>query len=439
MKLKITNLINDNEPSVRDGYSRGIVSASKDSITVGWVQLSPRNVFLTTKLRIPGLFNFVDLSFVFCKDFDSLKDAIIFDNSIGMYRFAFEITPSAKFAAKNVFGMGAYPYRISREYEAFNNLKTFDDSHVVEQTKDYVLGHIMDYTFGVEFETSCGYIPSDRTFIDGLIPLRDGSISGIEYSTIVLKGNAGLNSLKQCMDDLKKYTMFNKECALHIHMGGFPVDTKYIAALACVQNKLEGSMYNGAIPDWSFNTELYKANGKSYCEKIPQYYSFDDMFEIITGNRFSGSLTNPHPRDPERTAKWNIRARYRAMNLVNMVCYKNPKTVEFRFLRPTDNFKKVYLWLAILNAELNFAKKLVNIYETEVPEDPSGSLIMDFANGLSFDTTTVLANTYDGDFLKWVLSEFNQMRSICDIQRKSGDKYGSLTAIENRILGEEVL
>ena len=122
-----------------------------------------------------------------------------------------------------------------------------------------------------------------------------------------------------------------------------------------------------------------------------------------------------------------------------MVCYKNPKTVEFRFLRPTDNFKKVYLWLAILNAELNFAKKLVNIYETEVPEDPSGSLIMDFANGLSFDTTTVLANTYDGDFLKWVLSEFNQMRSICDIQRKSGDKYGSLTAIENRILGEEVL
>ena len=439
MKLKIINNLSEDTRQERDGYVRGILQATKNSITVGWVPLSPLNVLITTKLRIPGLYDYVDMSRVYGFCYEELKDGLHFDNSIGLYRFIFESTPETIALAAAIMGNGNYPYLIDREYEALNNLGRFRDSHIVEQHKTYVLGDKLKYTFGVEFETSCGYIPCDRTFIDGLIPLRDGSISGIEYSTIVLNGNDGLNTLKQCMDDLAKYTMFNKECALHIHLGGFPVQQEYIAALAGVQKKLEDSNYLFTLPEWSFNTELYKANGKSYCKKIPMYESFNDLFFNVAGQDFDGSLFLPHPRDPERTSKWNIHSRYYGLNLVNMVCYKGPKTVEFRFLRPTDNFKKVYMWLAIFNAQLEFTKMLVEKYKEVVPEDVSASFVLDYVNNLNFDLTTVLSSVYEGDFLDWLIEGIKLMKRVVTVQNNANDRYGSLVNIEDKILGTDVL
>lgn len=439
MKLKIINNLAEDSRQDREGYVRGILQATKNSIVVGWVPLSPFNVLICTKLRIPGLYDYVNMSRVYGFSYEELKNGLHFDNSIGLYRFIFESTPETIAIASSVMGNGQYPYLIEREYEALNNLGRFDDSHIVEQHETYALGDKLKYTFGVEFETSCGYIPCDRTFIDGLIPLRDGSISGIEYSTIVLEGNDGLNSLKQCMDDLAKYTAFNKECALHIHLGGFPVKQEYIIALANVQRKLEDSNYLLTLPEWSFNTELYKSNGKSYCKRTPIYESFDDLFYSITGNAFEGSLSKPHPRDPERTSKWNISSRYYGLNLVNMVCYEKPKTVEFRFLRPTDNFKKVYIWLAILNAQLEFTKKLVEEYKEAVPEDVNASFIFDYIDDLNFDLTTVLSNVYEGDFLDWLIDSLKLMKRVISVQINAGDRFGSLVSVEDKILGTDVL
>ena len=47
----------------------------------------------------------------------------------------------------------------------------------------------LPYTFGIEFETAGGFLPQHRLYELGLIPLRDGSITGIEFATVVLKGN----------------------------------------------------------------------------------------------------------------------------------------------------------------------------------------------------------------------------------------------------------
>ena len=241
------------------------------------------------------------------------------------------------------------------------------------------------------------------------------------------------------MDDLTKYTMFNKECALHIHLGGFPVKQEYIAALAGVQKKLEDSNYLFTLPEWSFNTELYKSNGKSYCKKTPAYESFDELFHSVTGKDFKGSLSEPHPRDPERTSKWNISSRYYGLNLVNMVCYKNPKTVEFRFLRPTDNFKKVYIWLAIFNAQLEFTKMLVEKYMEAMSEDVNALFILDYINNLNFDLTTVLSSAYEGDFLDWLIDSLKLMKRVISVQNSANDRYGSLVSVENKILGTDVL
>ena len=45
-----------------------------------------------------------------------------------------------------------------------------------------------------------------------------------------------------------------------------------------------------------------------------------------------------------------------------MLCYEGPKTIEFRFLRPTFNFTKVYTWLLVFNAILKTAEEWTTKY-----------------------------------------------------------------------------
>ena len=74
MKLKIINNLSEDSRQERDGYVRGILQATKNSIVVGWVPLSPLNVLICTKLRIPGLYEYVNMSRVYGHSYEELKD-----------------------------------------------------------------------------------------------------------------------------------------------------------------------------------------------------------------------------------------------------------------------------------------------------------------------------------------------------------------------------
>ena len=52
---------------------------------------------------------------------------------------------------------------------------------------------------------SKGYVPENKCFENGLIPLRDGSITGLEYSTVVLEGKQGINTLNYLKKNIDKY------------------------------------------------------------------------------------------------------------------------------------------------------------------------------------------------------------------------------------------
>ena len=73
--------------------------------------------------------------------------------------------------------------------------------------------------------------PQHRLYELGLIPLRDGSISGIEFSTVVLQGNFGFNLLKQQIEELNEHTIFDKDCSLHVHFGGFKLSGDLLLAV----------------------------------------------------------------------------------------------------------------------------------------------------------------------------------------------------------------
>lgn len=285
------------------------------------------------------------------------KGDILYSNGKGTYFSPIGFTDSEIILEQLTQGSGSFPYLLNREYEAIENFEIFKNRQILlNEEISHPLPKYLKYTFGLEFETSQGYIPENICYRDGLIPLRDGSISGVEYSTIILKGSEGISLLHQQLETLSKYTNFNKDCSLHVHLGGFPLEPKTVYNLYYVCKSIENELIN-ILPAYTFTSGKYKSNGKDYCKRLPWFDSFNDMYNYLVSRNFYGSFTQPHPQDLERRRKWNIQNRYFWCNFINAICYKVNKTIEFRFLRPTYNFKKILLWLYIFNGVLRYSEK----------------------------------------------------------------------------------
>lgn len=262
----------------------------------------------------------------------------------------------------NTIGNGVYNYTFPQEYSSSKHLKRFLDYPRKPDT-EYPLNRediaeFGDFSFGLEFETSAGKISQDNCFNLGLIPLRDGSISGIEYTTIPMKGPEGFNLLLNQIKALQNSASFDKNCSLHLHLGGYPVEAKSIWALYKLLVIIEPQIAR-IMPAFAFNSGRFKSKGKDYCTKLHKMSSFEDYYTYCSGDRmrFDGCLTYPHPMDEEDRAKWNIHARYVWANLINMLFKKQGKTVEFRIHAPSFNVQKIINWMFICSGILQFAMK----------------------------------------------------------------------------------
>lgn len=358
---------------------------------------------------------------------DKLKEHVVYANYLGkyVYKHSYSINDLQNITTR--FGRGNFPYSFNREYEAANCLELFNNrQRLINEQVSYNLSKYFKYSFGVEFETYAGYVPENECFRDGLIPLRDGSLEGgIEYSTIVLQGNFGLNLLNQQIDTLQKYTAFNKECSLHFHFGNFPVNDKCIWALYLVWNQVVHNI-QGALPAYTFKTSEYKRSGKDYCKHLPQFNSFFDLYFGLTGQKYFGNLYQVHPKDPDKRAKWNINTRYFDLNLINILCYKGPKTVEFRFLRPTYNKHKIWFWLYVLNAVMLTAEKLGQSCDSLQDIYPK-ALQMDFS------LQSILFSIYDREIANKLMNDFRTLQSIVNIQNDLNDYIGERVDVEDRL------
>lgn len=334
--------------------TKGIVGGSVDDVVFGY--FSPN---LTKNILV-----IYDNNVVYALNDKCLKEdsKFVFDNSVGYYRIVAANHKYDKVMMANK-GTGGYPYKITKFYNAEFQLGNFkgkqQEYEFHNKYRDY-----LKYTFGIEFEASKGYLPQEKCFQLGLVPLRDGSISSVEYATVVMN-ESKLGLLKKQVEELKKYTDFNKECSLHMHLGGYPVNLKSIYTLFKVCKSLENYLYN-TLPKYTFRTSLYKATKKDYCKMLPDCKTANSMYEYFADYqcRYAGSLTVNHPHDEDKRGKWNIQSRYVWLNLVNMLFYKECKTVEFRMLRPTLNFNKIIYWLYTFNAILLYAENLSNKYKS---------------------------------------------------------------------------
>lgn len=350
-------------------------------------------------------------------DKELFKGPLVYSQRRGIYISPVNFPEKDLFIEANIKGQGGFPYNFARKYEAIESFNLFEGRQKVLDLKDYLLSHFLKYTFGLEFETSMGYIPEDLCFRDGLIPLRDGSITGLEYSTVVLNGNEGISLLKQEINTLKKYTAFNKECSLHIHLGGFPLNSNLIYRAQRLCKMLEPSMEN-LVPDLTFRSSMYKDNEKDYCSKLNYYDNFNEMYEGLVGRPFLGDFTQPHPNDIARKAKWRIPTRYYWVNFINLICYKVNKTIEFRLLRPTYNFKKIELWLYIFNAILMYAENI------KFPID------------MGITLSKVINRVYPPNVAKLIDLGLIQLQILSVTQKANGDRYGHDIEFENELFPE---
>ena len=339
--------------------------------------------------------------------FDYLSGNYVIGKDVNMYSFP--------------FGREAFPYNLDRHiYNTKFEEHLFKGKQSITNLINFKYIDELPYTFGLEFETAGGFLPQHSLYELGLIPLRDGSISGIEYSTIVLQGVIGLNTLKQQVDLLNKNTVFDKDCSLHIHFGNFKLKGDVLLA---VNNLFVNSDIKTYLPNLTFATHLYKTNKeKNYCEFNTKFKTFDEMYVALVGKNFYGDLHQPHPRDISGTRKWNIKSRYKAVNFVNAVCYDSPKTIEYRMLRPTYNFDKILGWLFIYAsfikyAELNFNHNNKNTF---------------FRTNVSIES--VLKSVYSYELAE-ILCEFLHMnRLITYTQSAIGDNYGMRVDIDDKVI-----
>ena len=344
-------------------HEQGIVYIDKNkNITTGIFTRRPdENILVTTddgSTHVAMHKNVVDAPYKF-----------IYNNRIGYYIIE-KANKDKEDLLLNVKGKGAYPYSITKYYNAEFQLDNFKIAREIPKIPNKFKG-ILKHTIGIEFEASEGYLPQEKCFQLGLIPLSDGSITSVEYASIVLD-ESSLGLLKKQVEELKKYTNYDKECSLHIHLGGFPVSAKSIFAVYKVCKALEPFLIY-SLPKYTFRTNLYKRTGKDYCKLLPEINTFNDLYFWASDHEanYAGSLTQPHPSDVEKRGKWNIQSRYFWLNLVNMLFYNSCKTIEFRMLRPTYNFNKIVYWIYVFNAILLYAKKIANEHSLEEIEKMS--------------------------------------------------------------------
>ena len=270
-------------------------------------------------------------------------------------------------------------YKYSLPYDSKgiigNNLKNYNENYnpeISQNIKNYA-PLLENLSFGLEFETTKGHIPDRVLNQYGLIPLRDGSISGIEYVTVPMEGEKGLQCTADILKELKKRTSYSdKTCSLHLHLGDIPRTKEFILAFFKVGMKIQDEMfqmfplykkYNYHIKNKNYSAPLPTFEILSQLDPIIDSRNIDENFGILykylsmgqdfksVGNNLENVLS--HPADPNGNQKWLVKCRYFLYNLVPLI-FGNKQTIEFRIHTPTYDVNKILPFIFMNSLIVNF-------------------------------------------------------------------------------------
>lgn len=270
-------------------------------------------------------------------------------------------------------------------YDAKNNLnnavKLYRELYTDKpsRTAKEIAAYLQGLTFGVEFETSIGAVPRYVTDKLGLIPLRDGSIGGLEFATIPLEGEKGVQTLLDSIDALALRTKYDDGCSLHVHLGNLPRTEEFFLAMFKVLCIIQDEVF-AMFP--IYKKENHGIKNKCYTKPFNLVQTLHRLDSVITsqkqiktnfsklykylsmGQNYSemGSNlnnVNSHPSDPGGNGKWNIRTRYHWCNLIPLL-FGNKQTIEFRIHTATYNKDKLAQYLILIASITNYVKNNIS-------------------------------------------------------------------------------
>lgn len=265
-------------------------------------------------------------------------------------------------------------------------------------------------TWGIEYETSKGNIPQRLCNKLGLQQCRDGSLhGGIEFVTVPMHGAKGLAAIKETGAVLNKYTDINMDCSMHIHLGNINTSRPAIIAYYKLFMMIQEEFYE-MFP--YYKTDPSGVKPKNYCKKLDKIgirrlrssashvykpyidKHYDSIFRFLACGMPSHHLFNRANRRLHLQHKWNIKSRYRGLNLLNMFFSKR-NTVEFRTHEGTIHPQKVMNFLFICNAIIKYAetnmlrvfsrdkitmKEVLNYYKTAFKGDKDATFLSEYLN-----------------------------------------------------------
>ena len=354
--------------------------------------------------------------------------------------------PSKRF---NTIILPSKNYKYSLPYDSKgiieNNLKNYSKNYNPEISKNIenYAPLLENLTFGLEFETTKGFVPNRILNKYGLIPLRDGSISGIEYVTVPMQGKKGLQCTSDILKILKERTKYDDNtCSLHLHLGNLPRTKEFILAFFKVGMKIQDEMfemfplykkYNYHIKNKNYSAPLPTFDLLSQLDPVINSDNIDNNFGILykylsMGQDFKsvGSDINNieiHPADPNGNQKWNIKCRYLLFNVIPLL-FGNKQTIEFRIHTPTYDVNKLFPFIFMNSLLVNFTIK----NQEYILKDKN------FLN--SFNLSSILTHQIDSynisnknHFMDLICSYVEKRKRHCQNQTLKGNILGTESEI----------
>jgi hypothetical protein len=290
-----------------------------------------------------------------------------------------------------------------KKFRAFDNLvkpfNDFNNPNLCDEDRKYLLERDLEfgvrtitnkifeglnYTFGIELETSSGRVSDKEAEGLNLKCEFDGSLRdtpdqkkedvlGGEYITGVLTGDSGMKQLNKVCNILSENCTINSKCGVHVHIGNLKFTKENIVYMYILGKLLENEIFSimpksrrnnsycRALKDLGLRfTELRKSTPFAYDVQIDEYFNL--VFKEVSGGRLPDRKINKlynHPSGSKCGYDKNAQ-RYCWLNFVTAMFDTKKKadsyTLEFRIHYATLNYIKIKNWLKICVAFVNFAE-----------------------------------------------------------------------------------
>ena len=234
-----------------------------------------------------------------------------------------------------------------------------------------------DYSFGVEIETSTASTSSMITKAKtlNLKDMPDGSISGREYVTGILKGDYGVLQLKKICTMLQRAAIkVDNKCGIHVHVGNVKLNKVQILALIILGKMVETEMFE-MMPKSRRENGYCKTIDISYFKKSIEDENYIEAYRLFASQIGSGNVSSKYKKGSYHNNGRYASERYAWLNMlpylftrkehgvstngsernINDIDYTDA-TIEFRSHSATTSYKKIKEWIKICFALTSYAE-----------------------------------------------------------------------------------